>query len=78
MTEFTDFVPTTRLRFAWREVALQRGPVIEIAAHRVKVLQQWFAPNVPGYMSDPAVGEWRDVPDAVVFFAPLDAEVEQV
>lgn len=46
------YVPTPRLRFVYRDT-LSEG---------LRVLQQWFAPDMPGYMRDPKVGEWRDVP----------------
>ena len=43
--------PTPRLR--WIE---RRGE---------RVLQQWWAPPMPGYLRDDSVGEWRDVPFGV-------------
>jgi hypothetical protein len=31
-------------------------------SYKQRFLQQWFAPDVPGYMRRDAEGEWRDVP----------------
>jgi hypothetical protein len=28
----------------------------------MRVLEQWWGPDLPGYMRDDSVGEWRDVP----------------
>ena len=42
--------PTTKMRWITREGAQYR------------ILQQWWAPDVPSYMVDPTEGEWRDVP----------------
>lgn len=50
-----DWIGTTKLRFVERQIGTE--PVARIAS----ILQQWYAPDVPGYMRDPAVGEWRDV-----------------
>lgn len=47
--------PTTRLRFVMYTSPLGTTPP-------QKILQQWWAPDMPGYMRDPLVGEWRDVP----------------
>lgn len=60
----SDLAPTTRLRFERRAV----NDIPELPAHVRFVLQQWWAPNVPGYMRSESVGEWRDVP--VVEAAP--------
>jgi hypothetical protein len=51
----TELAPTARLRFIEREGLTG----LETPA---RILQQWFAPDMPGYMRDPNVGEWRDVP----------------
>ena len=48
-------VATANLR--WVERTPDPGVV---PAHRV--LQQYFAQDMPGYMRAPGVGEWRDVP----------------
>jgi hypothetical protein len=47
-----DWKPTARLR--WEE--RRQGDAIPY-----RVLQVWWAPDVPAYMVDPVVGEWRDV-----------------
>lgn len=52
-----DWKPTPRLRFVER--AIQEIPDI---GRRARILQQWWAPDLPGYMADEATGEWRDVP----------------
>ncbi len=43
----SNFVETPKLRFVERNGA--------------KILQQYFAEDVPGYMRNKAAGEWRDV-----------------
>jgi hypothetical protein len=53
-----DWQPTTRLRFVNYTSPLNASPV----SGARKILQQWWAPNMPAYMQDPTVGEWRDVP----------------
>jgi len=55
------FVPTARLRFVVRADVV-RADVVDVEASLGRVLQQWWAPDLPGYMADPAVGEWREVP----------------
>jgi hypothetical protein len=52
MTE--NYVATARLR--WTTSATSDPQV------GAWVLQQWFAPNMPSYMADPSIGEWRAVP----------------
>ena len=47
------WVPTARLRWVTRPA---QPPALE------RVLQCWHAPEMPGYMRDMRVGEWRDVP----------------
>jgi hypothetical protein len=42
------YVETPKLRFVLRE--------------EKRILQQWFAPDLPKYMVDPRIGEWRDIP----------------
>lgn len=49
----SDLAPTARLRWVERMVE-------EVFTERV--LQQWWAPDVPGYMVRSDAGEWRDVP----------------
>jgi hypothetical protein len=49
--------PTARLRFVERAAATVKGKPTFTA----KILQQFWAPNMPAYMADPSVGEWRDV-----------------
>jgi hypothetical protein len=53
-------VPTARLRF----VAFGMSDYISGKRKRPprEILQQWFAQDVPDYMRDPKIGEWRDVP----------------
>ena len=51
-----NYVPTTRLRFIERAASLDA----ENSA-TLKVLQQYFAEDLPGYMRSEAKGEWRDV-----------------
>ena len=52
----SKLVPTTRLRFVERlpDAGQPAGPVR-------RILQQYFAEDMPGYMRDHAKGEWRDV-----------------
>ena len=49
----TGYVPTARLRWVDR-------PASDV--YREMVLQQWWAPNVPSFMIDENIGEWKDVP----------------
>lgn len=49
-------IPTARLRFVERAVSLDA----ENSA-TMKILQQYWAEDMPGYMRDLAKGEWRDV-----------------
>jgi hypothetical protein len=51
-----QLIPTARLRFVERAVSLDA----ENSA-TVKILQQYWAEDMPGYMRDLAKGEWRDV-----------------
>lgn len=53
----SEWKPTARLRFVARAVPTREGT----AMLSVRILQQWFAPDVPAYMVDPTQGEWRDV-----------------
>jgi hypothetical protein len=48
--------PTPRLR--WVERAA--GSALDDNA-TMHVLQQWWAPQMPAYMRDPNVGEWKDI-----------------
>jgi hypothetical protein len=56
-----EFAPTPRLRFIIKAVGdltlTQKYGYTQTA----RVLQQWWAPDVPMYMADPTEGEWRDV-----------------
>lgn len=54
-----DWVPTARLRWERREIF--GDPV-----NTTRVLQQWYAADVPGYLRRTAEGEWRDVPEVEV------------
>jgi hypothetical protein len=51
------FAPTTRLRFVERAMSLDAEN-----CRTVRILQQWWAPDVPKYMIDASQGEWRDIP----------------
>jgi hypothetical protein len=57
MSDF-KLIPTVRLRFIERPSSDPSRP----SGASTKILQQWFAPDMPGYMRDAAKGEWRDVP----------------
>jgi hypothetical protein len=46
--------PTPNLRWYQRHLPGQRG-------QPKPVLQQWWAPDVPGYMISRGEGEWREV-----------------
>ena len=52
-----ELAPTPRLRWLERD---SRGD--ESAPAYERVLQCWWAEDVPGYMRSEAKGEWRDVP----------------
>jgi hypothetical protein len=54
------WVPTARLRWVMRTPA--DAAACSLNALPDKVLQCWHAPEMPGYMRDMRVGEWRDVP----------------
>jgi hypothetical protein len=73
-----DWAPTPRLRWVEREVRVvdtavasppnpPKGkravaePKPEVLT-KFRVLQCWWAPNVPSYMIDPRQGQWEDVP----------------
>jgi hypothetical protein len=55
MNKLTDFAPTTKLRFIEKESSLDAEN-----AQTIRVLQQWWAPDVPEFMRG-RDGEWRDV-----------------
>lgn len=55
-TTSNNFVPTSKLRWIEREEP-QEGIV---ALVKVRILQQWHAPDVQGFMRGNE-GEWRDV-----------------
>lgn len=59
-----DWVATPRLRWVERVAAESVGPPGTGPA-TARVLQCWHAPDVQGYMRDPNVGEWREVPVVV-------------
>ena len=50
-----DWVPTARLRF------VKRREIADVDAPIVRILQQYWAQDVPGYMRKSAEGGWRDV-----------------
>ena len=52
------FIPTARLRFVKRAHEFQSmDPTMPMQ----RILQQWWAEDMPSYMRDKALGEWRDV-----------------
>jgi hypothetical protein len=53
-----EYRPTPRLR--WVKSA-QTDPWFDITRPTALKLQQWFGPELPAYMRDDSVGEWRDV-----------------
>lgn len=53
MNDPTKWIATARLRWLDRPADT---PAREL------VLQQWWGPELPSYMADPTIGEWRDVP----------------
>ena len=65
-----DLAPTARLRWVEREVPATElseggGAVTLRGMTQWRVLQQWWAADVPSYMRATAEGEWRDVPVGV-------------
>jgi hypothetical protein len=68
MNDPTKWRPTMRLRWVTR-----RRLKMEIEGYSVDpnltvdstVLQQWHGPELPAYLRDDSVGEWRDVPVGV-------------
>lgn len=50
--------PTTRFRYVERDSHEHNGEHF-IHPHRVRILQQWWDNDIPGWK---AHGEWRDVP----------------
>jgi hypothetical protein len=60
MNDRMTWRPTARLRFVERPLA-EYGE-----EHRgARILQQWWGPELPSYMRDDSVGEWRDIPMGV-------------
>lgn len=57
-TAADTLAPTAKLRWVERKVAAESAFAVDGTQ---RVLQQWFAENVPGYMRTHAQGEWRDV-----------------
>ena len=59
------WVPTAKLRFVERGGDMVQGVTIPAGATSSwvprRILQQWYAEDVPGYMRSTAAGEWRDV-----------------
>ncbi len=66
-----DLAPTARLRWVERattaDAPMNDAVIREIRGDRAtdKILQQWWAADVPSYMRATAEGEWRDVPAGV-------------
>lgn len=54
-----NYEPTPRLRFVEKDVPDHPGA---LSGTRRRILQQWWAEDMPAYMRDRARGEWRDVP----------------
>lgn len=52
-----NYIPTARLRFVERPTSLDAEN-----CRTLRILQQWWAEDLPGYMRKDATGEWRDVP----------------
>jgi len=55
-----DLRPTPRLR--WVQIKPVPDSRFGLAQVDFKMLQQWWAEDMPSYMRDQAKGEWRDVP----------------
>jgi hypothetical protein len=53
-----DFVETMKLRFVERDATDADATIMR----KARILQQWYAEDMPAYMRDQAKGEWRDVP----------------
>lgn len=61
MNDPATWRPTPRLRWVARvlsELDVESGKQF---VRRGQVLQQWHGPELPAYMVDDRVGEWRDV-----------------
>jgi hypothetical protein len=65
----SSYVPTSKLRWVRRPLSVSEGggAVSIDAMLDSRVLQQWWAPNLPGYMADQSIGEWRDVQDGTEY-----------
>lgn len=50
------YVPTAKLRFVERPASLDAEN-----CRTLRILQQYWAEDLPGYMRAEAKGEWRDV-----------------
>lgn len=57
----SNFTPTPKLRFVERQIPVDPidGPA---SGPPRRILQQYWAEDLPSYMRDTAKGEWRDVP----------------
>jgi hypothetical protein len=60
MNDPTTWRPTMRLRWVERWATHVYGP--DQVAGPTLVLQQWHGPELPAYLRDDSVGEWRAVP----------------
>jgi hypothetical protein len=58
-TAADNLAPTARLRFVLRTPL--DAAACSLNAMPERILQQWWAEDVPGYMRRGAQGEWRDV-----------------
>ena len=59
MSEREGWVATARLRFVERPLPETMVEGVR-TLHVARILQQWFAPELPRYMRG-SEGEWRDV-----------------
>lgn len=50
-----NLIPTAKLRWVERGTTIGNDPNVP------RILQQWWAEDLPGYMRAEAKGEWRDV-----------------
>jgi hypothetical protein len=62
MNDPTKWRPTMRLR--WVRCTTESNSLL-IPTVTCFVLQQWHGPELPAYLRDDSVGEWRDIPVGV-------------
>ena len=62
------WAPTSRLRWVQKSVPAaeqpppKKGVAPTVVMVECRVLQVWWAEDIPSYMRNSAKGEWRDVP----------------